>query len=121
MTTVSSNTSATLREIRRTIPVFQMKYIKVPVELESLALRVGQAFDKTKALRGQQTLERGFHHHLMKLFLEIDGYQSLWQASSLVGMKYKLEQFINETSLYLQQTDLNRFGTNMHKYKHTLR
>jgi hypothetical protein len=97
-----------------------MKHIKVPMELNDLAVRVVHAYESTKALRGHQTLERGAHHHLMMLFLEIDRHQSLWRSSYLMGMKHELEVLINETSLFLVQTDMNRFVTNMHNFKNTL-
>ena len=116
--TMSTTNSPILYELRGTIPRHNIGgYIDVPLQLDSLAIRIVRAYEKTKVLTMHSTLESGYQHHLMVLFLELHEHRKLWQSAYLMAMKYKLEVLIQETSLFLEQTDLENFKMSMRNFR----
>jgi hypothetical protein len=114
MAMTASNSSG----LRESVPVTKEgEYINVPRKLDNLALRVLHVHRTMLALHGHQTLEKGFHEYLGALFRESHEYRVLWQSSYLMGLKYKVEEYIKEASLYLDQNDRACFERDLYIFK----
>jgi len=69
---LSSSLSLSLATLREALHVvLEKRRVHIQMELQLLAIRMVQVYDRTKTLQGHRMLEKGSQRHLLALFHEI--------------------------------------------------